>query len=502
MRSFKLLAVVALLAGCGDDAPLFYYPLADASTDAAPSDAAGEDVAEPDTAGDVGDPPDANDAGEDPVEDTLPDTEPDTGEDVEEDAEADTSLEVSPDADPDSDAGPDVSSDTEPDIEPDLEPDTTADVEPDLPFGCTSIAEVRTSPLGFVEGTLCNVVVTYVSPFGFFVQERNRTGPAIHVLEAVVGWTNPEGIEVGDALTFDASELGEFRGMEQIIARSSAIREARGFNVDSITQSLDVTGTLPSESNEAERVSIDGGLITAIVGRDLTVEYGGVEAILRVADPAPFCVGLGFDMTGVITENAPDGFHRIESWWVGDFSFVAGDCVSDLPLAGVGDLVINEVLADPPDTGGDANCDGERIAGEDEFLEILNVSSVDLSLAGISISDAVSIRHTFGSLSEIGAGEAILVFGGGDLDCDFAGTPAELGSTGALGLSNSGDTVSILSSEGVIMETMTYTTRMSTDVSVVLSPEGNTDGIYVRHSDLAPDMSPYSAGRRTNGTPF
>lgn len=491
MRSAQLIVLVAMLAGCGDEVPVFYY----ASADTAAGDASGEDAAESDTLDDTAQPDtdDAEEVGLDGISDVAPDTAPD--------AEPDTTPDTSPDAAPD--ATPDTAPDAEPDVAPDVIRDTEPDAEFDVPDDCTPVAAVRAGSLGLIEGTFCEVVVTYISPFGFFVQEQSLTGPAINVFEDAAGWANPEGIEVGDVLTFDVYQLGEYRGMEQITSRSPAILERRGYGLGLITQTLDDgAGVPPSESNESELVTISDGRITAILGRDLTVEYGGIETTLRVGDAGPLCLGLEFSMTGVVTENEDEGIHRIESWWPADFSFDPDDCVSDLPLASRGDLVLNEVLADPPDEGGDANCDGERVADEDEYVEVVNVSDRDLSLAGITISDTVSVRHTFGSLAEIRAGEAVLIFGGGSPDCDFSGTPAEVASTGALGLSNAGDTISLSSPTGIAMEEMTYTTSMSTDVSVVLSPEANTSGTYARHSVVAPDMSAYSAGVRTDGTPF
>lgn len=512
MRSVQLLTLVALLAACGDEAPLFYYPFGDTAPDIVEGDALESDTTEDAVESDSGDDIGALDATEDPASDTVSDVEPDANRDaqpdVTPDADPDTESDTEPDTEPDvlpdtePDAEPDVVPDVLPDIAPDAEPDADPDVVPDVPSGCTPIAEIRASTLGFVEGRFCDVVVTYVSPFGFFVQEQRRTGPAINIFEAAIDWTNPEGIEVGDVLTFDVHETDEFRGMQQVIARSSSFRASRGFDVDSLTQSLSTSGALPAESNESERVSIDDGLVSSILGRDLMVEYGGVEALLRVANPGPFCVGLTFSMTGIVTENEPDGIHRIESWWDDDFELPPGACESDLPLAGADDLVINELLADPPDTGGDANCDGVRHPSHDEFIEIVNVSARDLSLAGFTISDEISMRHTFNSTSEIRAGEAIVVFGGGTLACDFRGTPVELASSGTLGFSNAGDTISLHAPDGVTTQSVTYTTSMTTDVSLVLSPEANTAGTYLRHNEAASDLSPYSAGYRADGAPF
>ena len=60
--------------------------------------------------------------------------------------------------------------------------------------------------------------------------------------------------------------------------------------------------------------------------------------------------------------------------------------------------VINEVNADP-DTSlvGDANGDGVSNFSDDEFVELVNVSGGAQDISGWTLSDGVSIRHTFPS---------------------------------------------------------------------------------------------------------
>ena len=52
------------------------------------------------------------------------------------------------------------------------------------------------------------------------------------------------------------------------------------------------------------------------------------------------------------------------------------------------DVVINEVLADPPSgDAGDANRDGTRNTNEDEFVEILNTGSDTVDIGGWQLTD-------------------------------------------------------------------------------------------------------------------
>jgi hypothetical protein len=85
------------------------------------------------------------------------------------------------------------------------------------------------------------------------------------------------------------------------------------------------------------------------------------------------------------------------------------------PIAG--DLVLNEVLWDPPpDPNGDANRDGVTDPLQDEFVEIVNASAFILDLGGVSIADVdgtnAGIRHIFACGTTLHVNQAIVVFGG------------------------------------------------------------------------------------------
>ena len=120
------IVIAAIIGGaCGEDAPPFFFPLADTA-----ADTAGGDVTPSDTEDDVADVPPGDDLGQtdaDPDSGIDPDVEPDTI--VEPDAEPDAIVEPDaepPDAEPDAVVEPDAEP---PDAEPDAEPDAV--VEPD-----------------------------------------------------------------------------------------------------------------------------------------------------------------------------------------------------------------------------------------------------------------------------------------------------------------------------------------------------------------------------------
>ena len=75
----------------------------------------------------------------------------------------------------------------------------------------------------------------------------------------------------------------------------------------------------------------------------------------------------------------------------------------DVTLTGssLRDILINEVLADPPaGIAGDANHDGTRSATQDEFVELVNTTTRDIDISGYDLltrgtSGNSTVRHTF-----------------------------------------------------------------------------------------------------------
>jgi endonuclease/exonuclease/phosphatase family metal-dependent hydrolase len=168
---------------------------------------------------------------------------------------------------------------------------------------------------------------------------------------------------------------------------------------------------------------------------------------------------------------------------------------SDAPFTitvagGTANVVLNEILANEP---------GSDIGGE--FIELFNAGSAGLDVGGFTLSDSVSVRHTFAAGTVLGAGEALVVFGGA------SGIPSGLvnavvSSTGSLGLSNSGDTVTLKDQAGASVDSFSYSSSLSgTDgVSMNRSPDGSADGSFVLHTTLSSKLS--SAGKRVDGSAF
>lgn len=170
-------------------------------------------------------------------------------------------------------------------------------------------------------------------------------------------------------------------------------------------------------------------------------------------------------------------------------------------------LIINEYLADPPDGSvGDANGDGTRSASQDEFIELVNDGFEPLDIGGFTISDAAQVRFTFPAGAVIPAGEATVVFGGGNPVGAF-GNAAQNGLVfraggGGLSLNNGVDSIIIKDHLGNEVTRRDYPAADgSANQSLTRSPD--LSGAFVRHATVAESGGAlFSPGARINGEPF
>ncbi|HKZ00615.1 MAG TPA: lamin tail domain-containing protein, partial [Pyrinomonadaceae bacterium] len=181
----------------------------------------------------------------------------------------------------------------------------------------------------------------------------------------------------------------------------------------------------------------------------------------------------------------------------------------------VRDIVINEILADPPDgLAGDANHDGTRSASADEFVELINSTTRDLDLSGYQLQTrslsgtADIVRHRFPVGTIFPAGTALIVFGGGNIDSAdpiFAGAKVFEASTGGISLSNSGGTITVRDASGSVVTSAQFGTApgVAADDNQSLTRFPDITGGFVLHKLAAGNsQSPFSAGTRVNGAPF
>ena len=176
------------------------------------------------------------------------------------------------------------------------------------------------------------------------------------------------------------------------------------------------------------------------------------------------------------------------------------------------DIVINEILADPPDgLAGDANHDGIRDTADDEFIELVNSTTRDLDLSGYQLqtrsltSTNDTLRHRFAPGTILPAGTAIVIFGGGSPDIAnplFGGAQIVKASSGGLSLTNSGAVVTLRSVTGEIVTSVAYGTSLGLrgDLNQSLTRIPDITGNLSLHSTSSDQ--PFSPGTKADGSVF
>ncbi len=167
-----------------------------------------------------------------------------------------------------------------------------------------------------------------------------------------------------------------------------------------------------------------------------------------------------------------------------------------------GGWVINEIHADPDGSiAGDANGDGVRDANADEFVELFNNTGAAADISGWTLSDGFGLRHTFPSGTVVPDQCTVVVFGGGSPTGLFGNSTVQTASTGALGLNNGGDSVTL--NDGVADQaSAAYGAEGGENQSLTLDPD-ITAAAYVKHT-LATGSggARFSPGTRIDGSFF
>jgi cysteine-rich repeat protein len=173
-----------------------------------------------------------------------------------------------------------------------------------------------------------------------------------------------------------------------------------------------------------------------------------------------------------------------------------------------GDLVLNEVMAN--DGTADTNCDGVATTADtnDEYVELVNVSTRVLDLTGVTVSDVVGVRATLNASSTRGAGaslsldpgKAVVVWAGGTPACAGVANWFLADTANGLGFNNGGDTVTVKNAAAQTLATYTYTATTA-GKSFNLSPD-ITGTTYVLHDTLTGAAGAFSPGKKADGTAF
>ena len=169
-------------------------------------------------------------------------------------------------------------------------------------------------------------------------------------------------------------------------------------------------------------------------------------------------------------------------------------------------LIINEVLYDPSNSGlnGDANGDGVYTHAEDEFIEFINLSTQAIDLSGYKIYDAAALdesspRHVIADGTIIPSGAAFVVFGGGTPTGDFGGAIVQTTTTGNMNLSNAGDLITLTDSFDAIVLTFDIE-PLSNNPNESYTRNPDITGDFEQHSASSPLL--FSPGTRIDGSSF
>jgi beta-lactamase superfamily II metal-dependent hydrolase len=270
-------------------------------------------------------------------------------------------------------------------------------------------------------------------------------------------------------------------GNESLASSTSARTPAPGLTVTSPNggeswaggSGKAITWTAQDISNVKLEYSLDNGATWTVIASSVAASTGSYTwTVPNVASTAA-------------RVRAMDAFGSASDMSDGTFTITA--------TATPAKVILNEILANEPGSATDG-----------EFVELVNVGSTAIDISGWTLSDATSVRHTFAAGTVLGAGKAIVVFGGSA--GIPSGTPnAVVASTGTLSLNNGGDTVTVKTSAATGATTVnaySYTSSLAGQdgVSMNRSPDASATGGFVLHTSLSSLSA--SPGRRVNGSAF
>ena len=171
-----------------------------------------------------------------------------------------------------------------------------------------------------------------------------------------------------------------------------------------------------------------------------------------------------------------------------------------LPSLAAANVVISEVLADPPEgPAGDTNRDGQYDPHEDEFIELYNTGSRRISLAGWRLGDAGALSEYFrfprGAV--IAPGSYVVVFGGGIPSGFTVPVYTDDGKIGD-GLKNSGEAIHLINKRGNEVASLFHSAWPSAQSLVRTSPDSSA---FVPHTTASPTQAPFSPGHAPAARP-
>jgi len=171
-----------------------------------------------------------------------------------------------------------------------------------------------------------------------------------------------------------------------------------------------------------------------------------------------------------------------------------------------GQLIINEVLYDPSNSGldGDANGDGVYDQEDDAFIEFYNGSATNFDMSGYQIWDDTvsgSLKYVVPAGTFIPPNGVLVVFGSGPVLGNFGGAIVLSADTNAngLNLNNSGEVIAIKDANGLTVLTFD-SDALSNNPNESYTRNPDITGAFEQHNDNTPLL--FSPGTKVDGTPF
>lgn len=185
------------------------------------------------------------------------------------------------------------------------------------------------------------------------------------------------------------------------------------------------------------------------------------------------------------------------------WTFLLGWLLGGMLSPAYGQLVINEILADPASgSAGDANGDGTRSSTEDEFIELINTGP-SLDMSGWTLEDGTSDRHVFPAGTILETNCVLVVFGGGSPTGTFGGAQIQLATNGQLNMSNSGDLCLIRDAAGDTAAIYIFGAEGGNNESLTRDPDiTGVDPMVVHSSASGSGGAIYSPGTLVDGSTF
>ncbi|WP_334030401.1 ExeM/NucH family extracellular endonuclease [Alteromonas sp. P256] len=363
------------------------------------------------------------------------------------------------------------------------------------------------SPDGLALVDATGNVVQFLSYEG---QLTATNGIASGLTSMDIGVSEPGSTAIGDSLQLSGSgtAYADFVWQAPATATPGAANNNQAFGGVVVDNAPTVVSTDPADGDA--NVAIDAS-ISIRFSEDVAISaINAIECTSEVAiqgtlsgEGATYTVDPDTDFT-----SADECSFTISAEDVTDLDGEPDTMAEDVTIAfsvvdesATASLLVNEIHADPASgDAGDANGDGTRNSSGDEFVEIVNNGEQAFDLTGWELSDGVQVRHVFPSGSTVEAGCAVVVFGDTASTDGFGGALVQAASTGAVGLNNGGDTITL--TNGAIIIEQTYGSAGGDNQSLTRDPD-ITGEVFVKHSvATGSEGALYSPGTQVNGNNF